>query len=72
MNITRTKKEEDVKPAVTFGELSPGQVFKVGKRLYLKTTNYGEAVRVTTGEIEETFAGETVVDEKVEGTFTYT
>lgn len=73
MKIQRNENEVVETPKQTVDSLEGGTVFKVGKKLYLKTNSTGysvDAVRLTTGDIEE-FDADSVADEVVEGTFNY-
>lgn len=73
MKIQRSESEAVETPKQTVDSLEGGTVFKVGKKLFLKTTGsggYGEAVRLTTGDIQE-FDADATADEVVEGTFNY-
>lgn len=70
MQIQRSEKKSVEVVKQVIDTLGAGTVFKVGKKLYLKTDGYNEAARLTTGEID-TFDSNDVADEVVEGTFSY-
>lgn len=72
MNIQRTEKIVVEAVKQTVDSLVAGTVFKVGKKLYIKTDagSTSEGVRLTTGELTE-FDVDDVADEVVEGTFNY-
>ena len=67
MNIKRNKAESAPKPFVS--ELAAGTVFKIGKKLYLKTDESTEAVRLTKGTLAS--LDDIEVSEVVEGEFVY-
>lgn len=72
MNIQRTEKIVVEAPKQNVSDLAAGTVFKVGKKLFIKTDAgaIAEGVRLTTGELTE-FDVDDVADEVVEGTFNY-
>ncbi len=71
MKIQRAEKTVVETPKTAIEDLAAGTVFKVGKKLFIKTDGGdNEAVRLTTGEVN-TFDYADVADEVVEGTFNY-
>ncbi len=71
MIIQRAEKTQVLQPKTSIETLEAGTVFKVGKKLFLKTNaGFNEGVRLTTGETQE-FESDDVADEVVDGTFNY-